>query len=199
MSAPVRAILGGAVALAVAFGIAALGRVPYATAGGDASLLRLSWRVSGAAALECRPLSEEERARTPVHMRRTESCERRVPPRRLRVRLNGVAVMDTVVRAAGRREDGPLYVHRELWVAPGRHEIEVRFAVRREEGRDEHEADELDREEDDREDPVEGGRYAPDALELRRAFEAGAGEVALVTYDPDARELELRTPPGGAP
>jgi hypothetical protein len=43
------------------------------------------------------------------------------------VLLNGAVVVDEVIRAAGAREDRPLYVYEDLVVGVGTHEVEVTF------------------------------------------------------------------------
>jgi hypothetical protein len=120
-----RRIAGIGVALAVTLVIAGLSRVPYTAAAEETSLIRLSWRTPGAYVEECRRLSAEEIERLPVHMRREEVCEGRILPYRLRVIVNGRQVYDETVRPAGAREDRPLYVFRELSVAPGEYQVDV--------------------------------------------------------------------------
>src|SRR5690606_15072501 len=93
---------------------------------GDA-VLRLSWRVRGIRIQECRTLTPEELDALPPHMRRPEVCEGRIAPYRLRVRVDCRVLADTLVHAAGAREDRPVYVFREFRVVPGVHRVDLRF------------------------------------------------------------------------
>jgi hypothetical protein len=184
------------VALAVTLVIAGLSRVPYTAADGDHALLRLSWRIPGQHVEECRPLSAEEIARQPVHMRREEVCERHFLSYRLRVRLDERTVIDEIVRPAGTRGDRPLFVHRQLPLQPGAYRVEVEW------------------ESVDPPSPAsEGGAADPGAsapavvtvqhrLELDARLQLDAGVVALVTYDVNrqrmvARGAGLEVPAGG--
>jgi hypothetical protein len=156
-----------------AFLIAGLSRVPYAPPSDDA-LIRLSWRTAGEYVEECRTLTAEELEALPIHMRREQVCEGRMVPYRLRMTLDGVPVYDERVRAAGAREDRPLYVFRELRVPPGRYDVEVTWepepAQRPAAGRD----------------SVGGG------LRLDARLALAAGEVSLITYDLNERVLVVR-------
>lgn len=163
-----RFLASGLVTAMLAVLVAALSGVPY-DPGGDAAsaVLRLSWRTRAAAVRECREPTREELARLPTHMRRDRICDWRVPTHRLRVAVDGRVLDDARVEAAGTRGDRPLYVHRELPLEPGRHELEVRFLPEAGEGK---------------------------RLTLQEQVELSAGDVALVTYDPDAGRLVLRRP-----
>jgi hypothetical protein len=118
--------------LGVLLVLAALGtgtRVPYTLPEAEAATLRLSWRLRGERVQECRRPGPEELARVPVHMRREEVCEGRIAPYRLRLALDGVLLEDALVTAGGARADRPLYVHRELRLAPGDYAIAVTFEL----------------------------------------------------------------------
>jgi hypothetical protein len=157
----------GALLLFVLSGALVLGtRAPLALNEPGAAALRFSWRALGEAALHCRTPSEEEQAHLPRHMRRTEICERRLPAFRLRVTVDGALRLDERVRPAGAAGDRAAVVLRELSLAPGAHELRVRFEA-------------------------EEGAAAPKQLAQRVAL--AAGEVALVMEDPATRELVLRT------
>jgi hypothetical protein len=169
MMSPARRLAGGILALALAISVAALSRLPHDPTGNDDAMIRLSWRTPGELVNECRKVSQEELERQPLHMRREEICEGRIVPYHLRVILDGRVELDETVRAAGAREDRPLYVHRELRVSPGEHRIEVQWE------RDGGGADE--------------GRSG---LSLQSTLELAAREVALITYDLDRRVLVSR-------
>lgn len=166
--------IAGAVALAVVLvaAVAGLSRLPYTAEDGAGSVLRLSWRFRGSERT-CRRLSPSELEELPVHMRREEVCEDRVPPYRLRVRVDGAPVVDRVVRTAGARSDRPLYVFEETGLQAGRHLLEVSFERSGEPGE-------------------EAGGEGPAPLVLRESVEVGPGEIVLVTYDDAAGRLRLR-------
>ena len=169
---------GALLAAAVAAGTAALSRVPWAPAGGDAALLRLSWRLRGERVERCRRVPPEELAKQPAHMRREEVCEGRVLPYVLRVSVDGRTLVDDTVHAVGARGDRPLYVFRELPLAPGAHRVSIRF----------------DRADADSAPAPDSSRAAPARLALDQAARLDAGEVLLVTYDDDRRALVPRRP-----
>lgn len=181
MRPPLRAAAAALLAGAVTLGVAALSRVPYAPPGGDDAVLRLSWRTRGERVRECRRLTAQELAALPVHMRREEVCEGRVLPYVLRVEVDGRAVVHDTVRAAGAREDRPLYVYRELRVPPGPLRLSVRFTREDAPAGAPRAAGELRR------------AASPARLELSEALHLRPGEVALVTYDADRRALVART------
>lgn len=156
-------------ALCALLGLLALGsRVPYAPNASGAALIRLSWRAHGEAALHCRTPSAEELARLPVHMRRREICERRLPSFRLAVQIDGRDTLDERIAPAGAHGDRPAVVLRELRVPPGAHELRVAFTAIQGEAPPRH---------------------------LERTLQLARGDVALVMEDPDSRTLVLRTSP----
>lgn len=185
---------GGVVAILLTGAVVGLSHMPYQVESGDEARLRLSWRFR-AAVEECRELTEEELAELPVHMRREVVCQRRVPPFRLRVEVDGRAVLDEVVRAAGAQHDRPLYVFREISVEPGRRDVRIRFERVGEEG-GRGEASEVE----EREADTPGG--SPSELVLETTLELEAREIALISYDPGAgllRRVETPSPRAGDP
>jgi hypothetical protein len=178
MRTTARRILGAAVAVTVTLATVALSRVPYGGLDPDISVLRLTWRAPGEAIEDCRLLSPEEIEAQPVHMRRDRICERRLVPYRLRVYVDGVRVVDETVRPAGAREDRPLFVFRELELEPGEHQVAVNWV--RETGPDPLPTDSP---------ATRGGVRGTGPLSLDATLDLAAGDVALVTYDPDRRSL----------
>lgn len=151
----------GLVSLALTIGMAALSQVPYTPVDTQNAVIRVSWRYRGQAVETCRALSTEERAARPIHMQQDTVCLGGVPPYRLQVDVDEQARADTVVVAAGARQDRPIFVFREFEVAPGEHRIAVRFATT---------------------EPV-NGIVTREGLTLERPVHLAAGDVALVTYD----------------
>ena len=108
--------------------LAALSRAPYEIEPGENAVVRFSWRAAERIE-ECRPLTDEEQAELPVHMRQTETCERRVSPFAFRVQVDGQDVVHDTLSGAGARGDRPLYVYREVSVRPGSHALFVEFGA----------------------------------------------------------------------
>ncbi|MEJ2152758.1 MAG: hypothetical protein P8Y29_07380 [Gemmatimonadota bacterium] len=144
--------------------LAALSRAPYEIEPGENAVVRFSWRAAERIE-ECRPLTDEEQAELPVHMRQTETCERRVSPFALRVQLDGQVVVHDTLSGAGARGDRPLYVYREVSVRPGRHALFVEFGAV---GSDEQ------------------------PLRLEQEVELAAREVVLVTRDSGGSAFAVR-------
>lgn len=171
-----------------ALALAALSGVPYEAAGDGNAVLRLSWRTRVAAVRECRDPTEEELGRLPAHMRPDRVCDWEVPPHRLRVAVDGRVLENTTIEAAGVRGDRPLYVFREFSLPPGSHEVEIGFSP---EGPDAHEDGEAGERRGS-----EGREPDEHPYETRSAFhgrvEMAAGEVILVTLDPDLGRLVRR-------
>lgn len=213
MTAALRIALAGVVAGVALATLTALSRTPYREPGADDAVLRLSWRVRGIRVRECRTLTPEELDALPPHMRRPEVCEGRIAPYRLRVRVDGRVLTDTLVHAAGAREDRPLYVFREFRVVPGVHRVDLLFVREAGQGEGEGEGEgggeegergdeAAGRDEDrgrehrerrDRDDERRGRNGgSPARLELEADVSLEPGDVALITYDPQRRALVLR-------
>lgn len=189
---------------AAVLALGALSRAPYASADAAQGVLRLSWRVRGERVTECRRLTAEELEALPLHMRRPEACEGRIAPYRLRVAIDGAVVEDTLIHAAGARQDRPIYVFRDFPLAPGAHVVDVAFtregapeedggvslegAGRDGEGEPESEG----QPESEGEPEKERNRSAPADLALETVVGIRPGRIALVTYDPARNALVLR-------
>lgn len=158
------ALVAGAATLALGYG----SRAPWRADDGSAAV-RLAWRARSELVEECRPLSEEERARRPVHMRRTEVCETRPVAYLLRVAVDGRVLLADTVRSSGARADRPVHVSRELRVPPGERALDVAFL------------------------PLSDGPD-PAGLRLAARVRLAPREVALVSHDPGRDVLVLRAP-----
>ncbi len=167
----VRGLLGVLLALGTTIGLGALSRAPYAAHSAEQAFVRLSWRSAGRWVSECRPRTQEEVARLPVHMRREEECERRLLPQHLAVRLDGAPVIADTVRAAGALGDRPLYVNRELRVDPGTHSLTVEFLGAGEVG--------------------DASASAGTRLALDTVLTLSPREITVITLSPDGTELVL--------
>jgi hypothetical protein len=165
-------ILAILVAVGATAALGALSRVPYQSDRSASAVLRLAWRARGVRVEECRQLTEEELANLPQHMRRSEVCEGRLLPYRLTVDVDGTTLVNTEIRPAGAREDRPLYVLQDLLLAPGPHDVSVVFFRERKVGSE-----------------AEASAATPARLEFRGEIEFAVREIALITYDAEAKEL----------
>lgn len=172
---PLRALAVVALAAVCAAALAAGTRVPFAPEPGETAALRFAWRADHEPVQHCRTPSAEELARLPVHMRRREICERRLPTSRLAVAVDGEMRLDVAVEPVGAERDRPAVVLREIRIAPGTHRVRVEFSA-------------------------EGGAGPP--RRLAADVTLAPREVVLVTTEASAQPLVLRragrTPgPGG--
>jgi coenzyme F420-reducing hydrogenase delta subunit len=85
----------------------------------------VSLKHPGQASENCRDLTEEELASTPIHMRKERICERTRPPVRLRVAIDGVTALETSVAPSGIWKDGNSVAVERTPVEPGEHRVSV--------------------------------------------------------------------------
>jgi len=186
--------------------LAVLSRAPLAAYPDEAPVLRLAWSVRPERIEHCRTLTDAELADVPAHMRQRVQCEGRAANYRLRVTVDGVSRLDTLVTGGGARNDRPVYVFRELSVPAGGHQLAVRFEREPIPGSETAEAEANDdeaaphdtlmaarapREAEERTRRQE--EAVPPVMDLTTPINPGAREVLLVTYDVDRRTLVLRT------
>ncbi len=169
-------VVAAVLAVAVTVSIGWLSQVPYTAETDSKALLRLSWRIRGAKVQECRALSDEERERLPPHMQLDEICGGRVSPYHLSLEVDGAQVASDTVRAAGARQDRPIYVYRDLALSPGKHSIRLVFRRLSDSAVQQSE--------------VQGA--APAVLELESTIDLAPGAIALVTYDAERQRLVIR-------
>ena len=149
-----------------------LSRAPWNPSAAEHGLLRLSWRMRGERIETCRTRTTEELDRLPVHMRTDSVCEARLMAYRLVVRIDE-APPDTVdVLPGGARGDRPLFVLRDIALAPGHHRVRVRF---------ERHGQDTD--------------SAP-PLTLDASVLSASGGITLVTLDTHSGRFVLRTSEG---
>lgn len=169
-----RQLAGGAVAALILAAVGFGSRVPVAFATMDSALVRLAWRTVGERVRSCRKLTLQELQKIPSHMRRTEECTSVTLPYRLTVEIGERQVGDLLVRAAGARQDRPMFVFQEYPVAPGDHRLTVKYQRA--------------------EDPPAGAEVVgetPEELELDTTVRVAPREIVVVTYDPDQQRLIL--------
>jgi hypothetical protein len=91
----------------------------------DEGLLRLSFMAPGKPRFECRSRTPEELAKLSPQMRAQTECPRERSPVRVRVELDGVAVIDSAFPPAGLAKDGAAAGYRRLPVPAGKHDLRV--------------------------------------------------------------------------
>lgn len=182
-----RRVLGLLVAGAGIAALGALTRLPYATRETGA-VLRLSWRVRGEEEEQCRRATAAELANLPAHMRQAVVCEEgRVAPYRLRVALDGRPVIDERPPGSDVRGDRPMFLLRDLPLAPGAHRVQV---LLERVGAASAAGDTLEEREHRR-------RAIPPRLVLDTTVRAAPQAILLVTYSSELRRLVLLAPGGG--
>ncbi|HXV36615.1 MAG TPA: hydrogenase iron-sulfur subunit [Myxococcota bacterium] len=91
----------------------------------DGSQLVVSLKHPGLASENCRDLTPEELAATPVHMRKPRVCERERLPVRLRVSIDGAFALERSVEPSGIWKDGNSVALERIAVAPGERRVRV--------------------------------------------------------------------------
>ena len=172
----------------------------------ESARLRLSWNARPERIEVCRTRSEEELERREEHMRQRVECDGRFATYELRVEADGRPLHESAVRGAGLRNDRPIYLLREIDIAPGVHRLLVSF-VRREKN-----DETTERVDDDRSPDADTGLFAgrarrevaerarrrraaiPPRLVLDTTIALHAQRTIVVTFDPAMRALRLIEP-----
>jgi coenzyme F420-reducing hydrogenase delta subunit/Pyruvate/2-oxoacid:ferredoxin oxidoreductase delta subunit len=97
----------------------------YTPPGIEGSEFVVSLKHPGVASENCRDLTPEELASTPVHMRKERICERTRPPVRLRVAIDGATALETSVEPSGIWKDGNSVTVERIPVESGDHLVSV--------------------------------------------------------------------------
>jgi hypothetical protein len=120
-------MLAAAAVLSLAFGgvMGLVSDLVYAAPFAGGSELVVSFKHPGAVSEDCRTLSEEELAATPVHMRKPVVCERARASVRLAVRVDGSAVVEASFPPTGIWGDGNSVAIERVPVPIGEHRVEV--------------------------------------------------------------------------
>jgi coenzyme F420-reducing hydrogenase delta subunit/NAD-dependent dihydropyrimidine dehydrogenase PreA subunit len=113
------------VAAVFAVAIGAASDLVYAAPRHAGSELAVSLKHPGVANEDCRELSEEELAATPVHMRKPRECKRTRTHVRLRVEVDGERTLDTSIAPSGLWEDGNSVALERVPLEAGDHHVRV--------------------------------------------------------------------------
>jgi hypothetical protein len=112
-------------AMLVAAGVGAVSDLGYAAPRPDGAELVVTFKHPGRTSENCRELTPEELAQRPVHMRQQKVCDRRRSHVRLRVSIDGRAVLARAYPPGGVWGDGNSVAVERLDVQPGRHRVLV--------------------------------------------------------------------------
>lgn len=115
-----------AVAVAAMAGVGAVAHLPLGAPPRDAAL-RIALRTSLGQSEVCRDRTAAELAALPAHMRQPRICEVTTVDYRLRVEIDGRALVERAVHHRGVRHNRPLVVDELLRVEPGSHHVSIRF------------------------------------------------------------------------
>ena len=196
--------IGAAVVSGAAlFGVARASTAPLPVHDAGVARLRLSWSARPERIEVCRTLSAAELAEREEHMRQRVDCEGKFASYALRVDADGHRLAESLERGAGLRHERPLYVLREVDLAPGQQRIHVEFHRRE---RTDNDAAAFEsaassgadtgifagRAQRETEERARRARAAiPPHLALDTALTLGAGEVVVITLDQELRVLRL--------
>jgi coenzyme F420-reducing hydrogenase delta subunit/ferredoxin len=97
----------------------------YAGPGVDGSELVISLKHPGAVSEDCRDLTEDELAATPIHMRKARVCKRTRSPVRLRVSIDGITALQASISPSGIWNDGNSVAVERIPVEPGDHLVSL--------------------------------------------------------------------------
>ncbi len=122
-----RLVLIAALSLAATLVIVAGSRLPWTSARGASSELRISWRSVAPSSRACRPPTEDEVRGLPQHMRPREVCEGGPVPFFYSVIVDEDTLSSGPASHPGGRGDLTLSVLDVHDVAPGRHRVRVDF------------------------------------------------------------------------
>lgn len=186
---PLSRVVGIAAATAAAFGVSWLSRMPVASNVSDQALLRLAWRARPERIEHCVTQSPDALAALPPHMRQATICEGISATYRLEVRRDNQIVAERLVEPGGLRRDRPLYVFLEIPVPAGDANLGIGF-VRV----DESDGDGSDDEEGASRDALR--EAVPSSLRWDKRLHFAPGQVRVISYDPERRQLfEVRPAP----
>ncbi len=124
---PRRWLVGASIAVALTAMTWAASRVGYALPSGDQPQLVVSFKHPGRVSETCRDLTEEEKNKTPPHMRPSQICDRTRVSVRMRVTVDDHVISERAYAPAGLWGDGNSLAIERVPITPGRHDVRVQI------------------------------------------------------------------------
>lgn len=93
----------------------------------ETAQIKVSFLHHGQRLAECRPYTEEEKAKLAPNMRKAMKCERERSPVHIEVDIDGQPVLSHTANPSGLSRDGASTMYQRLNVPAGEHRIAVRF------------------------------------------------------------------------
>jgi len=149
----------------------------------DAARLRIAIGARPERLEHCRTLDAAELAARPAHMRQAVVCEGRTATYHLQVSVDGAPAIDGALHGGGLRQDRLVSVLEEVPLTPGRHRVTA--VLTRREAADSSANTPGSAERRARQAPL------PPNLTFEQEVEARPSRVVILTYDPEARRLQL--------
>lgn len=119
-------LLGLAVTLPLAFGVAVLSGAPdWQSTPANSGVLRLSFTHSGAR--DCRDRTEAELAALAKNMRARQICARRRAPVLVEMDVDGASILARELRPSGLAGSGPSRIYDSLPLPAGHHRVDIRM------------------------------------------------------------------------
>lgn len=93
----------------------------------DSGILRLSWRLTGQNIKICEDRTQDQLNNIPAHMRTQQICIQKPIDYQLLVSINGESKINEIIKAGGLHGDRPIYVHRDIKLHSGNHQVQIHF------------------------------------------------------------------------
>lgn len=94
----------------------------------DMAQIKVSFIHHGVRLADCRPYTEEEKAKMAKNMRKAMKCERERSPVHIEVDIDGKTVLNHTAPPTGLSRDGTSTVYQRFDLPTGEHRIAVRFS-----------------------------------------------------------------------
>jgi hypothetical protein len=202
----VRRAAGIVVAVAALSALVAVSRLPMQLFTPEGAALRLSIGARPERIEICRAQTDSELARVAPQMQQRLICDGTTARYRAEVLANDTPLVDRVVRGGGLRHDRQIYVYREAALRPGPTRLVVRLtrldsattnaATVEQDATATGSAPPLDRAAREVQERRRRREEAiPPQLQLDTTMTIAPREVVLISYESEARRLELRRAP----
>lgn len=93
----------------------------------SSGILRLSWRLTGQNIKICEDRTQAQLSNLPAHMRTQQICTQKPIDYQLLVSINGENKITEIIKAGGLHGDRPIYVHQDIKLPSGNHQVQIHF------------------------------------------------------------------------